>query len=354
VKEIWLALALLANAAATSPADRPDAAARMSNADSASEYWDLMARFDSDHRLVARFLVTNEGPGKHTAVAVGHLVFPDGRTVKFRNGRRRARWELDAEQLRLDIGSSLLDLRSPTRTFAYDSTKRGIKIHLSIEADAAGSAAEAKIPARYGVDLLDFSAHVEGTVWTRDMDAPIAVHGRASLTHTWMEQSESSIALRRFDFASLGEENALLFYDLTTPGGERARWLAIEKAGRILYESSDLEVSLRGEAPAWSEPAYPLPATLHFRNSEVNGRIELGRMLLRHDPMGDLPQPFRFLLSFKTRPRRVWAESPFEVKLEYGSDRSPLEVRGTGIASVTYLNPLRSPTPVSPQGTSGV
>ena len=44
---------------------------------------------------MARFLVTNEGPGKHTAAVVGHVVFPDGHTVKFRKGRFSGRWQLD-------------------------------------------------------------------------------------------------------------------------------------------------------------------------------------------------------------------------------------------------------------------
>ena len=96
-----LQLALVLLAAVVAGAGSPDGAsgtapapltARMGKAEFASEYWDLMARFESGHRLVARFLVTNEGPGEHTAVAVGHVVFPDGSSVDFRNGRGRAGW----------------------------------------------------------------------------------------------------------------------------------------------------------------------------------------------------------------------------------------------------------------------
>jgi hypothetical protein len=166
-----------------------------------------------------------------------------------------------------------------------------------------------------------------------------------------MDQSESSIALRRFDLASLEEEAALLFYDLTTSGGRRLSWLLIEKAGQILYESGDLEVSLRGVLPQWREPRYPIPAALHLRNSEVDARIELGRILVQHEPLEDLPQPLRFLLSFRTRPKRIWTDSPFEVKVNSASDRSYIRVRGTGIVSVTYLNPLPSPTFGSSQRT---
>jgi len=325
VKALWLSLLLAATAAASE--DPVDAAARMSTADSASEYWDLTALFDTGHRVIGRVLITNEGPGNHSAVAVGHVVLPDGQAVKFRNGRRRARWNLDEKRSRIDIGSSLLDLQSPTRIFEYDNEKRGLKIRFTIEADETIRRAGAAGPGGY---------------------PPVALSGRAALTHTWMDESEARLALRRFDFVSLEEGAAVLFYDLTTSGGKRLSWLAIEKAGQILYESEDLEVSLRGVLPQWSEPRYPLPAVLQLHNSELDGRIELGRILVQHEPLEDLPQPLRFLLS---RPKRVWTNSPFEVKVNSGSDRSYLRVRGTGIASVTYLNPLPSPALGSPQRT---
>ena len=349
MKALWLSLLLVATAAASE--ERIDATARMSSAGSASEYWDLTAIFDTGHRVVGRFLITNEGPGNHSAVAVGHVVLPGGQTVKFRNGRRRARWKLDEKRSRIDIGSSLLDLQGPTRIFEYDNEKRGLKIRFTIEADETIRRAGAAGPGGYQVELLDLSARAEGTLWTRGMDAPVALSGRAALTHTWMDESEARLALRRFDFVSLEEGAAVLFYDLTTSGGKRLSWLVIEKAGQILYESEDLEVSLRGVLPQWSEPRYPLPAVLQLHNSELDGRIELGRILVQHEPLEDLPQPLRFLLSFRTRPKRVWTNSPFEVKVNSGSDRSYLRVRGTGIASVTYLNPLPSPALGSPQRT---
>lgn len=176
------------------------------------------------------------------------------------------------------------------------------------------------------------------------MEAPIAPSGRAALSRTRMDESEARLALRRFDFVSQHEDTALAFYDLTTAGGKRRSWLFIEKSGRILYEIADLEMSLRGSLPRWREPRYPIRAVLHVRHSEVNAEIELGRILVQHEPLQDLPQPLRFLLSFRTRPKRVWTNSPFEVKVKAGSDRSYVRVRGTGIVSVAFLNPLPSPT----------
>ncbi len=335
-------LAVLAAGAAVA-AERDELAARMAKAENASEYWDLMARFESGHRLVARFQVTNEGPGRHTAVAVGHLVFPDGSHADFHNGRTRARWKLDDARLRLDIGSSTLDLRGPARAYEVDKNKAAIKIHLSIEASDTNSLASGRGPGGYRVRLVDLAAPIEGSVWIRDhgMPEPVSVRGLASLTHTWMDESEPEVALRRIDFASLDDDTAVSLIDLTTPGGPPLRWIAIQREGRIVYESADFEVSLEGAA-ARSSRGYPVPGRLRFRNSDLDGTIELERILLKKNPMAVLPQPFRFLLSLKMKPRRVWADSPFELKFAPPTDRSGFQARGKGLASVTFLNPLQS------------
>jgi hypothetical protein len=337
----WLAPLLLLTAAAVG-AERSELAARMSKADSASEYWDLTARFESGHRLMARFLVTNQGPGEHTGVALGHLIFPDGSHKAFENARRRARWEIDAEGLRLEMGSSLLDLRGPERSYAIDKNRAGVKIRLSIQASPATSLASRSGPGGYSLRIIDVAAPIEGTVWVRDrgMPEPVAVRGRAALTHTWMKGAEAKLALRRIDFASLGDDAGISLVDLTTPDGGSLRWLAVHRDGRIVHETGDFELSLEGAVAGWKVARYPVPGALRFRDSRVDGSVELERIVLSHEPLELLPQPFRFLLSLEARPRRVWAESPFEVKFDPGSDRSSWQVRGTGIATVSFLNPL--------------
>jgi hypothetical protein len=341
VKKTLPLLLVLATAVAGA-AERSELAARMSSEGAASEYWDLSARFESGHVLLARFLITNQGPGQHTAVALGHLIFPDGSHVFYKNGRERSKWKLEQEGMLLDVGSSELDLRGPQRSYRITKERDGITIKLAIRASAASSLAEKVGPGGYRMRIVDVSAPVEGTIWVRDrkMPEPLAVRGRAALTQTWVDARESSVALRRIDFASLGDPVAVSLVDMTTPDHAHLRWLAVEQDGRIVHQTGDFELSLTGAAESRGERGYPVPASLHFRDSRLDGSVELGRTLLRSDPMEALPQPFRFLLSLQTRPRRVWAESPFEVKFDTGSNRSSLEVRGTGITSVTWLNPL--------------
>jgi len=337
-----MAVVWLSSPAPMARGELPELAARMSAQEGASEYWDLAARFDTGHALVARFLITNQGPGKHTAIALGHLIFPDGRTASFTNGRARDKWKLKDDGLYLDVGSSELGLRGPERSYEVDKDRDGVKIFLKIQASAAPSPAP-EGPPGYHVSVLDVAAPIEGTIWIRDrkMPEPLAVRGRVALTHTWVDRKESALALRRIDFASLGAEGAFVLLDMRASKGPGLRWIAVEREGRIAYQTADFQISQQPSADSSRGDDYPVPSGLRFHNDRLDGSFALERILLRRNPLEELPLPLRFLLSLDTRPRRVWAESPFELKFQGGSDRSTWQLRGTGIASLTYLNPAK-------------
>jgi hypothetical protein len=342
MRRATLALLALATGLVAGTPERGDPAARLSTSDNALEYWDFMARFDDGHRLFARVLVTNEGPGDRTAVAVGHLIRPNAETVEFRNGRLDGNWSIEPDGRKLRIGSSELDLHAPFRTLAHDNNRRGIDIRVRFESRSPGRRCAGE-RADYRVDLLDLAVPVEGTIQLAGMAAPLSIHGRGTITHTWMDRSEPDLVLRRIDFTSVDSGDAVYLLDVLAPGGEKTHWLVIERAGRIFYEASDVgvDVDTRPGSPA---RGYPVPARLRIRGAAVSGSIALDRTLLEHDPLGDLPQPFRFLLSFAMRPRRVWTEAPFTLQLDATPDRPALELAGHGIASLTYLNPLSSTT----------
>lgn len=347
-----LALAALAACLVASSPERGDPAARLSAADGALEYWDFVARFEQGHRLVARVLVTNEGPGDRTAVGVGHLILPDGEVVEFRNGRLEQRWSIAADRRSLRIGSTRLELAGAPRTLEYDNDKRGIEIRLRFHgAEPARFPRSGEHPG-YRVDLLDLSVPVDATILLPGMSAPLAIAGRGALTHTWMDESEPRLVQRRIDFASLDSDTALYVRDVTHPEGKTHRWLIAVRDGAVLVESSDFEIA--AESPRGAAPSgYPVPERLRISGPGFSGSVTLGRQLLEHDPLGDLPQPFRFLLSFAMRPRRVWTDSPFSLRVEAVRGRGATLVDGNGITSVTYLNPSSSPTAGSLNPTPG-
>ena len=213
-----------AQAASGAKRQRGDPAAQAASDESALEYWDLVARFESNHRLFARYMITNEGPGDQYGVAVGHLVHPDGSISDFRNGRRKGRWHLSPDGLHMKVGSSYLDQREATRRFGTDNDRRGIKIHLAFVSDGPVTWREPDGEEPYRVDLLDMSAPVEGTIWVNGMDEPQTLRGLVGITHTVVDESESDLVLRRIDFFSLSHGVALYLSDRTRPDGARSRW----------------------------------------------------------------------------------------------------------------------------------
>ena len=331
------ALAALPLAAAAQP-PRGQPASRLTDSGGATEYWDLVALFDTNHKLFARFMITNEGPGQRTGVAYGHFVEPDGTTHFFSNGRREGRWTLGPRGLHLKVGSSILDLRGQPYALRVHKRKKGVDIDLRFTPAGPAVWDAAAADTAPAVDLVAASAPIEGSVWFRGMAAPAQLSGRVGLTHTWMDRSEPEVALRRLDFFSLRGESVLYVLDLEAPDGSRQRWLTTSRDGKTLHKSRSFELKYSGRSPAQSGPDYPLPAALHIRGESAEGAIQIGVGLVHHDPMEDIPQPFRFLLSFKMRPHRVWTDAAFDIALKSGSGQ--VRIRGTGVATTTFLNPV--------------
>jgi hypothetical protein len=154
-----------------------------------------------------------------------------------------------------------------------------------------------------------------------------------------MEESEADLALRRIDFASTGSGPAIFLSDWMTPSGERERWLVVGRDGEVLVQTTDFELTL-GDPQSTSDGGYPTHGELQISGSGIEGAIQSSSTLAEIDPLEVIPQPFRFLLSFKLRPHRVWARASFEVRLRSGRDTPETVLKGSGVKTITYTNPL--------------
>lgn len=332
--------ALAAIAFATGAAESSRGLSRITGGDSAQEYWDIIARFDSSYSLFTRFLITNEGPGDRTAVATWYLVAPDGTTVPFRNGRRESRWSLSPDGARIEIGSSVFDQRGDVHALEYDSNKRGIKVYLRFTPRGPLDRTETGAQREYAMDLLDVGTPVVGTIWLEGMPEPMEVAGTISVTHTWMDRSEADLALRRIEFSSEDQGGAAVYLsEILEPSGTRHRWLVVERDGEAVYRTESFRVEADPPESLVGDE-YPVPGLLRIVGDGVDGKIDPERVLVQVNPLDDIPQPFRFLLSFKTRPRRVWTQASFEVTYRPAPGLPATSLQGTGITTVTYLNPL--------------
>ncbi len=335
---LGLALAISFAPLAAMAFARGDRTSHLGDSDTASEYWDITAQFDSGHQLFVRFLITNEGPGDRTAIATWQLIDPNGKRTEFRNGRRKQRWTLSPKGDRIEIGSSIFDQSAAVHRLEYDSTKRGIRVAFEYSpAGPVGWPESASDP--YPFDLLELETPVTGTIWLEGMEATATVRGTITIGHTWMADSEADLALRRIEFSSTDASGTSLYLtERMAPSGEREGWLAVARNGKLLHQTADFELEL-GYSPNAQGGEYPTPSELRIRSSGLDGAIQIGPGLADINPLEAIPQPFRFLLSFKLRPHRVWARASFEVKLLVGQDTPETQLEGSGITTVTYTNP---------------
>jgi hypothetical protein len=319
-----------APAAANDPSSVLEPGARLPSGSAASEYWDLAAHFASGHRVYARFLITNEGPGKRNGVAIGHVVTPDGVAVEFRNGRLKGRWTLGSEGRRLDIGSSLLDLSTSTRQLQITKKRKGVRLLLDWAADASAAHMPRPDGSAYHLDLLNLGTPIAGSLWVRGMEEPIAVAGRVALTHTWIEKNENKVALRRIDVVTLDGDTAFFLSDLTSPDADRWQFLAVaERSGSVAVSHTAAPAPL-GEST--SGDGYPIPASIPVAFPELSGSITLGEPILRLDPLDALPLAVRMVYSFRARPHRIWVDARVDLAPKRAAEG----------AALTFLDSLPS------------
>jgi hypothetical protein len=335
-----LAVAGLGLLAATP--ERGDPVARRSSAPGASEYWDILATFDSGERLVARFMLSNEGPGDTSAFAIGQFVRADGTTSSFRNGRLAGAWTLAEDRRSMKIGSSRFSLGPPEIAIDIDNNKRGIKIHLRMQPGRRASAGPELPDTR--VDVLALAAPISGSVWFTGMPEPLTLRGRAGISHTWMDPRESDRMARRFDF--FGRDGAVALYvgDAMSPDGRHATQLTLERDGQPVINVTPITISLGEERDVKLGGAYPVPTQLKLSGVGISGVIHLNNVLAKHDPLQDLPLASRLLVSLFAHPQRVWMDSRFEVRIERSPSSSSLQAQGSGLTAVTFTNPLPSAT----------
>jgi hypothetical protein len=374
---VWTTLAF-ADAEPT-PGPLPDPSVRLLEGDGASEYWTLYIELESGHRISQRFLLTNAGPGDHTAVAVGHLIEPGRAPYRYENGRRRSRWTLSEDRLFMDIAASHLDLHRPKGQLLI--TKDDIEIRLSFDfskSDLSASVPRQRLPDGLAIDILAVAAPTTGSIHAPWMDAPLAANGRTWMAHTWSEQAEASLLDRRIDlYASDGAKS---FYGLQLRKGDSYRshfYLGRDRSDRIIESRiNDREIWLEPSRPSGKESSssYPLPGGFTV-SGEKTGRITLDKEWLRFDPLDVIPNPFRWFIRRVTRPQEVWADAEFDVTLWMASEapshlpsdandsrsrdqkRSNAETRAkrqaerenekgsatssvTGVASITFMNPV--------------
>lgn len=346
-----LACALIATAATASDGTEPGAS--LPRDGDASEYWDLTITLDSGTRVFARFTITNEGPGRRTGVAIGHVIPAGGKPVKFRNGRMRKRWELSDDHLALDIGKSHLDLHGPR--YRLHVRKDDVKVDLHFDPQPVmRMPAEATGSRDYEVVLLALGAACDGEVWLEGMDAPAAERGHATLVHTISHEAETDLALRRIEVTGQAGDQHLYATQLVNPRGRATSWLATRESAKDISggpekPQSRTMTSIRVEpgSETWphtkggSKSSYWIPHELSINGTEFQGIVRLEDPIVRHLPLDDLPGPIAMIARWSTKPSRVWSTAGIEVRISPNSGPGTPPLKGHGVVTISHLNPRK-------------
>ena len=352
---------------ATTPPPLLDPSARLLEGSDASEYWTLFIDLESGHRITQRFLLTNAGPGDHTAVAVGHLTEPGRAPYRYENGRRRSRWTLSRDRLFFDIAASHLDMHRPEGELRISKQDVEIQLFFEFGSDAPALAVPRnRLPSGYRVEVLAAGAATRGTLRAPWMTRPIETTGRTWLVHTWTREAEAERVWRRVEIFGHDPETAIYGLQVEDSRGRDRAWMMIRShAGKVIESGINIParwLQTRRPRSGNDEDDYPLPGVLSFSGGNNAGRITLDPIWLRFDPLSVIPQPFRWFIRRSTQPQEVWADARIDVTLSIapGSPSLPIageresEIRSnskretedetaersvTGVASITFLNP---------------
>ena len=317
---------------------RGDPAARLPSSEHASDVWDLTVALDDGHWIVAQITISNLGPGDRTGAAVGHVLAPGGETHEFHKLRSGGGWQLSPDRRRIDLDSIIFDQSGNPARF-YVSKKR-LDLDLWIDLSGERAWSPALTGEAYGFDLLAMAAKVRGTFRLPGALEPRSVHGRAILTHRWMDALEARWVEQRVELFGLEDGAGLYLTEVTAPGGESRRWLVVGREGRIIESTDRVELDPAGTG------------SLTISSASATGRLGIDRELLRDEPLLRAPWLARWWVGRLTRPRFVWTSAPFELTVA-GAHAEGLRLAGRGLLGVARFDAGEVP-PANPSDLWGV
>jgi hypothetical protein len=310
---------------------RGDPAARLPQGALAGEYWDLVARFDSGHLLLATLTLTNALGGR-TAVAVGHLVEPDGTVHVFSRSENEGGFRLEGGARRIELGSIVLDQSGPERSFVVDKDEIGIAVTFA----AAGAPAWPEEEAAPGcpLDVLGVAAPARGSIRLAGRD-PLPLRGLAALTHRWMGGLEADCLQRGVELFAMEGDLGVYFREALAPDGRTHAWLLVQRGARTLFQGEPARRDLRWRP---GPVAYPELASLAVAAPGLAARVELGEPLGHFEPLARMPAPLRWALELRTRPRLTWSAPRCQIQVAAGRDR--LARNAPALVKLSYTNPM--------------
>jgi hypothetical protein len=316
-------------------ADAPptlDPTPRLLEGSSAWDHYDITAVFDSGHKIFARYMITNMGPGTMNAFAIGHVILPNGEKIEWENGRTKSGWTLSDDRMLIDIGRSHLHLEGPK--FHHFVNKLHIEIDFRFPAQGQTDAAPLDAVADYQTQTLALGSPVKGTIRLPESEnAPTEITGRVFMIHRWGREDQEDSLRRSIELFYFGDDHQGRVVDITAENGKRETWIeSLDENPSFATVRQLHPFELDGVQDPALGKKYWVPKSIRVSEHQYL-IISLDKTLLSDNPLKILPQPFRFIASRSSKPRRLWAS----VNDEWG--RPTTEV----IAAFIFMNPLKAP-----------
>jgi hypothetical protein len=154
-----------------------------------------------------------------------------------------------------------------------------------------------------------------------------------------MERSETEVVGQRHELLAGTGDIGLYLCELAFVDGRRRTILVVSRGGHTVYNADPPPLRRTG-AMLTGDSSYPVHATWGSHGPDVQLGARLQHEWLRWNPLDLIPAPFRWLVGLKAQPQRVWADADVVVTLSALPERPRLELQSTGIAVVTFQQPV--------------
>jgi hypothetical protein len=342
-------LAALAAAAREVPSPGGPAV-RLPEGEFASDAWDLIARFQSGHLVFSQAVVTNLGWGDHKAAVVGLVVTPDQKVQVFRRSEDEHGWKLSRDGLKMDLRSIVFDRRGSLHRLDVGKDEFELRVEWKPSHSPVWPAV---LPQRCPIEIHEIASEAQGSLWSEGMAGPTPLEGgRVALTHRWTAELEASCLVRRTELYVLEPDVGLYFTEIATPDGATHRWVALERAGNVVYQGAPERAQLTWRSDA---SGYPALQSADVTAAGVRLRANASEPFFSFDLLDRVPMPFRSALATRTRPRLMLARAHFMLELtNVGPGRAPAAQQGNAVVKIDYANPLAAQAqPPAGAGTGG-
>lgn len=333
----------------------------------ASEVWGYVAWFPSGHVFHVQYIVTNIGPGDHTALLFAYFLLPDGETVAIADSRDHRRWDdlTDESGPSFRFGSHSLRIHHPDHELRVRDGELGRLELRGVTTSRMVAPGRVRLGDGDWYEITVFAPRMrmEGTLQLPGGEEVVLEDGFGIGHHSLSTVPDRDVGVAHFRFDTFDRRTqlSLVRFTGTDAAGHRPYgFLMLFEDGEIRHYTRDIRGRFFGVRPDAEEPGYPLPDGFRVGwfdsvagppvagDTVGSGPRPGDRTGIRIDARLDLAvraeilefldsRVLRFVLSLIMQPVLYQFRTDYRIEAGLGGDRFP-DVDGTGFAALYVLD----------------